>query len=238
MRSWLLLTVPPKTRIQATSPRFCSVVTLKMNMAVGSSLLLWNSCPLLALMAGMSAGDGQALMRKSIKRVTPTPRLAAPQMTGNISRLTIPRWIPRSMSSSLRVISSKNFSIRASSPSAACSMRLLCISSALAISAAGMSWISGAPLPFLKTSIFIIIKSMTALKSSPAFTGYWMGVTLSPKYSFSSRMALSKLALLWSSWFMKNTTGLLVLAAWRQAFSVVASTPDCALTVHTAMSAA
>ncbi|OAV63269.1 hypothetical protein Barb6_03861 [Bacteroidales bacterium Barb6] len=150
-----------------------SIVVLKKNRLTGAAASVLISCPLVVATGFISAGEGATRLRKFIMRCTHMLCLEEMQKTGNMPRLTKPALMPARRSSSLSVPSSKNFSIRASSFSAAASTRAFCHSAAFSASSAGISKTSGAASPcFFHRYIFIFSTSTMASNEAPALVGY------------------------------------------------------------------
>ena len=196
-----------------------------MNIEAGALASGATSLPSTVTGFGASATDGAMSPRNSSRRRTPLSLPPHAQSTGYTPASANTTFKPRIVSSSLSVPSSKNFSISASSASAAISCSAPSSSSTLPASSAGIGFNSGAPPSGFHTSILPLSTSITALKPAPAFTGYCTRQTLLPKLSFSASIARSKLAFSWSHLFTMNTMGFLACSARRKLFCVPTSTP-------------
>ena len=130
------------------------------------------SSPRVLCSFGISLTNGTTFPRNSIRRLTPISLPAHTQKTGNMERVTSPLRIPSLISSSVSVSSSKNFSIRLSSFSAAASTRILCSSIAFSFSSSGISSIIGIPPSGLQEYFFISNTSINALNPLPVLIGY------------------------------------------------------------------
>ena len=149
-----------------------STPVLKKYRDVGPSLSAGTSSPLVLCTLGISLTKGTTLPRNSMSRRTPMSLPAQTQNTGKMLRVTRPFLIPSRSSSSVRASSSKNFSMRLSSFSAAASTRALWSSIALSISSAGISSMIGAPPSGFHEYFFISSTSMRELKPGPVDIGY------------------------------------------------------------------
>ena len=90
-------------------------------------------------MAGLpSRGEGANFFRFSMRRRVPRPFMEQPQKTGVMVRCRMPSLMPLSSSSGVKGSSMKNFSMRASSVSATCSLSSIIYSSIRSAASAGM----------------------------------------------------------------------------------------------------
>ena len=119
MKSSPSRTVPETTLKYETSPICGSTVVLKKNKLVGPFASGATSSPSEVIKFGILSTQGTILPKNSNVRRTHISFSAETQKTGNISLLSNPLRIPSLISSSLKKPSSKNFSIKASSFSAA-----------------------------------------------------------------------------------------------------------------------
>ena len=137
--------VPLITLKYWTSPIWGSMPVLKKNTEVGCDASVGTSLPSLLHTAGISLANGTTLLRNSIMRSTPMFCLAHTRNNGKMLRVTNPLRIPSRISSCVSSPWSKNFSISASSCSAAASIRARFISVALSSWSAGISSIVACP---------------------------------------------------------------------------------------------
>ena len=135
--------------------------------------------------------------------------------------------MPSLISSSVKVSSSKNFSIRLSSFSAAASTRSLCSSIAFSFSSSGISSIIGIPPSGFHEYFFINSTSISALKSFPVLIGYCTCTHFEPYILFMFDIMLSKSHLSESSWLIKKITGFLSFSVYLKLFCVPTSGPYC-----------
>ena len=169
----------------------------------------------------------------------PLPMLSLPeaQKTGKICWCAKAILSPLASSSSLRLPSSKNFSIRLSSFSAAASTSTWCMACARPTSLSGMAFFSGLPPSLGNTYMTIRSVSMIVLNPLPVCKGYWKGMTLGPNLDLICSRVVSKLAFSWSSWLTTKRQGVSNFSMYSQRSSVPTSTPLAALTIITAVSA-
>ena len=123
------------------------------------------------LFSGSWSGEGHTSMMNSISLLVPMSFLPERQNTGYISPFMNPIFSPLFTSSSERVPSAKNFSINASSFSAAISISAAFMSSAWPANSAGISFSSRVPFSSLKMYCFIFRMSMNPLKADPVAVG-------------------------------------------------------------------
>ena len=119
-------TTPLITLKYCTSPICGSTAVLKKYKEVGPFASGATGTPRVLCTVGISSTNGTTLPKNSISRRTPISLPAHTQKTGNIPRAANPLRIPSRISSSVSDSDSKNFSIKASSCSAAASTRVLC----------------------------------------------------------------------------------------------------------------
>ena len=132
-------------------------------------------------------GIGKLFLMKFRREVIPAPFSEAPTNTGTTEFLARPSLSPLLMSSSLRVPSSKYFSIRSSAPSAAFSISSSLYCSTVSDLSSGIGILSSLPLAFNLYACFSIML-MTPLKSS----AYPIGNVTGAKFGWYSSVSLSR----------------------------------------------
>ena len=170
------------------------------------------------------------------REVTPAPFSDAPTNTGTTEFLARPSLRPLLISSSLRVPSSKYFSIRSSAPSAAFSISSSLYFSTVSAISAGIGMISSFPFG-LNLYAWFSIRFMTPLNSS----AYPIGIVTGAKLEWNSSVRLSKtsreLALSLSILLMKTALGLFLVSSLLQSLMVSIWAPSLASTSIRAASA-
>ena len=168
---------------------------------------------------------------KSSSEGTPAATEAAPQSTGKNLPDFMPLVRPLRISSGASLPSAKNFSMSASSPSAALSMSERRAASASALIASG----TGASLPSMYA--FISMRSTMPLKSAAAPMGMTTGTKVALNLSVRSATTVSKSARSLSILLMKMKRGMPDFVRRRHSLIVSICTPTSAPTSRAAQSA-
>ena len=218
------VTSPLITLIHDSRPEYWSRLVLNTNAAGAPS----PSRPSFAAAGGATASS------TSSRLATPEFRVADPATTGTTRLPRSDAASPVRTSSSLRVSSSRYFSISSSLPSAAPSIRPCRYSST--VSARSSGTVPGDSWPPMWVSALPLSRSTTPENPAPSPIGTTAGTKLPGSFSRKSASVLAKLACSLSIWFTNTMHGLPSACSRRHSLAVSICTPTSPPTTITATS--